>query len=134
MTPGAKKTPGWLLERLALGELEPERADQVRAQLAAEGRLLGAELEAIERSNDDIRAALPKETVAASIRRRAAGQAEPRRTAARWSLIVGPLAAAGALAAVLVLARPDSTGGPAPRGVRDTGGEENTTSKGTTGP
>jgi hypothetical protein len=134
MTSGAKKTPAWLLERLALGELAPEHADEVRARLAAEGRLLGAELEAIERSNEEIRAALPKETVAASIRRRAAAQAKPRGAATRWSMFIAPLAVAGAVGAVVMVGRPVPTPGPAVTpGIGETDVEP-TTIKGTPGP
>ncbi|MDB4982965.1 MAG: hypothetical protein JWM82_3717, partial [Myxococcales bacterium] len=55
-TPAGKspKTPEWLIERLALGELDPATAADVRARLAAEGRTLEGEIGALAISNREI--------------------------------------------------------------------------------
>jgi hypothetical protein len=109
MTAQDKKTPDWLVERLALGELDDVAAADVRRRLAAEGRDADAELAAIATSNREILAALPPETVAATVRRRA--EARPARRAS-WMLAL-PLVLGGA-AAVMLMARPASkvmTGG-----------------------
>lgn len=64
------RIPTWLLERAALGEVPPERADEVREILASDPaeRARLAELEA---SNAEILAALPPAEVAAEVARRA---------------------------------------------------------------
>jgi hypothetical protein len=96
-----KKTPDWLVERLALGELNAADAADVRKRMEAEGRDVEAELAAIATSNREILAALPPETVAATVRRRAE-TARPTRRAA-W-MVALPLL--GAAAAVMLVARP----------------------------
>jgi hypothetical protein len=96
-----KKTPDWLVERLALGELDAAAAADVRRRLEAEGRNVEAELAAIAISNRQILAALPPATVAATVRRRAEAPRSSRRAA--W-LVALPLL--GAAAAVMLVARP----------------------------
>jgi hypothetical protein len=110
MTAQDKKTPEWLVERLALGELDATAAADVRRRLAAEGRDVEAELAAIATSNREILAALPPAMVAGTVRRRA--EARPARRAS-WMLAL-PLALGG-VAALLLVARPQpnvTTGNP----------------------
>jgi hypothetical protein len=101
MTAQDKKTPDWLVERLALGELDATTAADVRRRLAAEGRDVEAELAAIATSNREILAALPPAMVAGTVRRRA--EARPARRGS-WMLAL-PLVLGGA-AALLLMARP----------------------------
>jgi hypothetical protein len=122
MTTSKDKTPDWLLERLALGELDAAAAADVRGRLAAEGRDADAEIAALAVSNREILAAHPPARVAAAVRARAT------RPARRW-LAIAPLVLAGAAAVVLV-ARPH-------RAIKTTGGAtddlglEDATPKGT---
>ena len=51
--------PDWLLERLALGELDAETAADVRRRLAAEGRSPDDIAAAVAASNREILAELP---------------------------------------------------------------------------
>lgn len=97
MTTTRKQTPDWLVERLALGELDAAAAADVRARLAAEGRDADAELAALAASSREILAQHPPARVAAQVAARAV---RPR----RW-LALAPLVLAGAAAVVLV-ARP----------------------------
>jgi hypothetical protein len=106
-----KQTPDWLVERLALGELDAAAAADVRRRLAAEGRDADAELAALAASSREILEAHPPARVAASVRARA----EARRP--RTWLFALPLVLAGAAALGLV-ARP-STRGAAPRAEGD---------------
>jgi hypothetical protein len=109
MTAQDKKTPEWLVERLALGELDATAAADVRRRLATEGRDVEAELAAIATSNREILDALPPAMVAGTVRRRA--EARPARRAS-WMLAL-PLAVGG-VAALLLVARPGThvtTGG-----------------------
>jgi hypothetical protein len=69
MSPTHERTPDWLLERIALGELPPDELERARARLLAEPDG-AARLAALERSNRDILAALPPERVAAEVQRR----------------------------------------------------------------
>jgi len=101
-----KKTPTWLLERLAQGELDNAAAEEVRARLAAEGRSLEDELAALDRSNRELLAAQPKETVAASIRRRAEAARAGAGRSSRLNFWIAPLALTGSLGLVLLVARP----------------------------
>jgi hypothetical protein len=101
-----KKTPTWLLERLAQGELDHAAAEEVRARLAAEGRSLDDELAALDRSNRELLAAQPKETVAASIRRRAEAARAGAGRSSRLNFWIAPLALTGSLGLVLLVARP----------------------------
>jgi hypothetical protein len=108
-----RKTPDWLVERLALGELDAVTAADVRQRLADEGRALDAELATIATSNREILDAHPAAKVGAAVRGRAGG-ARVRARRPFW-LLGGPLAAVGALALVFLVARPAGhTGGPTP--------------------
>ena len=98
MTARKQETPTWLVERLALGELDADAAADVRRRLAAEGRDADAELAALATSNREILAAHPPARVAAAVRARAARPA-------RRALAVVPLVLAG-VAAVVLVARP----------------------------
>jgi hypothetical protein len=101
-----KHVPDWLLERLALGELDAETAADVRRRLAAEGRTPDEIAALVAASNREILEQLPATPTAAAIRRRAeramAAEAPVRRRALFWG---APLALAG-VAAVLLVARP----------------------------
>jgi hypothetical protein len=96
MTKPESKTPEWLIERLALGELDEKAAADVRARLAAEGRSADAEVAAIAASNKEILETLPPARIAAAVRGRAAAGRK-----SRW-LMFAPLALAGAAAVALV--------------------------------
>ncbi|HVZ70871.1 MAG TPA: ActD-like protein [Polyangia bacterium] len=98
-----KTTPDWLLEKLALGELDATASADVRRSLADEGRDADAELAALARSNQEILAALPPARIGAAVRARATA---PTR---RW-LVIAPVLLAGA-AAVVLMARPAHDGG-----------------------
>ncbi len=115
-TPPTKttKTPEWLVERLALGELDPATAAEVRARLAAEGRSSEGEVGALAISNREILNDVPPARIAAAVRARAA---DAPRARASWMLAL-PLVLAGA-AAVMLFARPalHGTGGTTPTGV-----------------
>jgi hypothetical protein len=102
------KPSEWLVERLALGELGPVEAAEVRRRLEAAGRPPDAVLAALEASNGEILSAHPAAPFAGAVRRRAAAAA-PARVRAPWrGILVGaPLAAAGLALALLVL-RPSS--------------------------
>src|SRR6187455_749140 len=100
MSERQKKTPDWMIERLALGELDAETANAVRAQLAAEGRSPDEVLAALGTSNREILAAHPAPAVAAEVRRRA-------KSGSRWAWLVGaPLAVVGVAAVVLTVVFP----------------------------
>jgi hypothetical protein len=94
MQENKRHVPDWLLERLALGELDEETAADVRRRLAAEGRSPDDIAAAVATSNREILAELPASQAAAE---------QPARK--RMFLWGAPLALAGA-AAVLLLARP----------------------------
>ncbi|HLK91248.1 MAG TPA: hypothetical protein VKZ18_15225 [Polyangia bacterium] len=108
-----KKTPAWLVERLAQGELDAETAAGVRARLAAEGRSPEDVLAALARADAETLAAHPPAHVAAEVRRRAERGRPAPRPRARLFLGGAAFATAGALALVLV-ARPTAV--PAPGG------------------
>jgi hypothetical protein len=93
-----KKTPDWLVERLALGDLDAAAAADVRRRLAAEGRDADAEVAAVAASNREILEQLPPARVAAAVRERA-GRA---RKAPRAWLVAMPLVFAGAGALMLL--------------------------------
>ncbi|MCI0569819.1 MAG: ActD-like protein [Myxococcaceae bacterium] len=63
------RTPDWLLERIALSELPPDLLARARARLLAEPDG-AARLAALEQSNRDTLAALPRENVTAEVQRR----------------------------------------------------------------
>ena len=101
----------WLLERLARGDLPPERAAELRRRLEADKD--GAQrLAALELSDRDILSRHPPAAVAAEVRRRAAqaelaGATRARRPIARWHLAL-PTLAVGAMAVLLLV--PGGTG------------------------
>lgn len=79
MTTTTKKTPAWLIERVAQGELAPVEVEQIRARLRAEGRSLDAELDALRVSSRDILARLSGDRMVPAIRERAARLGRPDR-------------------------------------------------------
>src|SRR4051812_39995699 len=93
-----KKTPDWLVERLALGELDAAAAADVRARLTAEGRDPDAAIAAVAASNREILEALPPARVGAAVRERAGRPRKPQRA---W-LFAMPLVLAGAGAFMLL--------------------------------
>ena len=66
-----KKTPAWLVERLAQGELDAETAAGLRARLEAEGRSPEDVLATLARADAETLAAHPPARVAAEVHRRA---------------------------------------------------------------
>ena len=72
------KTPDWLIERLALGELDSAAAADVRARLAAEGRDADVAIAALGASNREILESLPPARVAALSRPAASGHCSDR--------------------------------------------------------
>ena len=105
------RVPDILVERLALGELPPGRAEAVRAELLAEPDG-AARLAALAADDDASRAQYPPRVVAAEVDRRA-GLARPRR---RPFLAWSGAAAAVAVALVVWLAWPGVVGPPEPAG------------------
>jgi hypothetical protein len=110
MTPSTKKTPAWLVERVAQGELADAEVAELRARLAAEGRSLDEELEKLRQSDRQILTALPRATMGAAIRRRA-NTDEQRAPRSRLSMLLPPLALAGTLGLVILVARGVGGGG-----------------------
>jgi hypothetical protein len=108
-----RNVPDWLLERLALGELDAETAVDVRRRLAAEGRSPDEIVAAVAASNREILEELPATPTAAAIRRRAEKAEAAARPARRRAFLWGgaPLALVGAAAVVLLVARPWTPGG-----------------------
>jgi hypothetical protein len=105
MTSPADRVPDWLLERLAAGELPEGQAAQLRGALAARGE--EHRLTALADSNRDILAALPPETVAAEVRRRAAMAPGPARRPRRFvALSLATACAAGLVIFLLVRDQP----------------------------
>jgi hypothetical protein len=106
-----RNLPDWLLERLALGELDAETAADVRRRLAAAGRSPDDVMAAVAASNREILAELPATPTAAAIRRRAAQAAAAARPSRKrtvlWSL---PVALAGGLALAHLTLRPSHPG------------------------
>lgn len=106
-----RKVPDWLLERLALGELDAHTADDVRRRLLAEGRSPDDVLARLAESNRQLLAAHPPAAMAATLAARAKetkpttsrGGGHPRRRAFIWGT---PLALGAMAAAVLFLVRP----------------------------
>jgi hypothetical protein len=97
------KTPDWLIERLAHGELDATAAAQVRARLEAEGRAPDEEIAALLQADRETLEAQPPAQVAAEVRRRAA--LRPAR-APRPLYTFGAVFAAGAAAVVLMARQP----------------------------
>jgi hypothetical protein len=100
-----RNVPDWLLERLALGELDAQTAADVRRRLAAEGRSPDEIVAAVAASNREILEQLPAAPTAAAIRQRAQKTAARpvRRRAFLWTL---PIAIAGGVAASLLMTGP----------------------------
>jgi len=109
MTKPVKPVPTWLLERLALGELDAATAADVRRRLAEAGQDADAVVAGLLASNAELLAAHPPARLVPAIRRRSEPQ-PPRRTRTLWML--APAVLAGAVALVL-WARPagDRPGG-----------------------
>jgi hypothetical protein len=101
MTAREPKTPAWLIERLAHGELDGNEAAAVRARLAAEGRSADDVIAALVIADRESLAAYPPAAVAAEIRRRAAPPARRRSPVVRATFAGATLALAGALGVVL---------------------------------
>ena len=102
-----RHVPDWLLERLALGELDAETAADVRRRLAAEGRSPDEIAAVVATSNREILEQLPATPTAAAIRRRAERAAAAERPRRRHAFLFGaPLAVLGVAAAVLLVVRP----------------------------
>jgi hypothetical protein len=98
----------WLLERLALGELDAATAAEVRQRLAAEGRTVDDVIAKVAASNQEIMEQHPPTATVAAIRRRAAAAAAAaakpnRKRAFIWG---APFALAATAAAGLLVARP----------------------------
>jgi hypothetical protein len=108
-----KKTPAWLVERLAQGELDDEAAAGVRARLVAEGRSPEDVLAALARSDAETLAAHPPAGVAAEVLRRAKLDRAAQRPPVRRGLFFGgaAFATAGALVVILVARPPAVPGG-----------------------
>ena len=103
MSTREQKTPDWLIERLAHGELDATTAAQVRARLEAEGRAPDEEIAALLRADRETLEAQPPGQVAAEVRRRAARRPARER---RPLYTFGAVFAAGAAALVLVARHP----------------------------
>ena len=99
------KTPAWLIERLAQGELDGDEAAAVRARLTAEGRSPDDVIAALVLADRQTLAAHPPASVAAEVRRRAAPPTR-RRSAIVRATFAGALATAGALVVVLATGHP----------------------------
>jgi hypothetical protein len=101
-----RHVPDWLLERLALGELDAETAADVRRRLAAEGRSADDIAAVVAASNREILEELPATATAAAIRQRAARTAAPARPSRRrTALYTLPFALAGGLALTHLMLR-----------------------------
>jgi hypothetical protein len=136
MTLSKKKTPTWLLERVAQGELDAAEVEDVRMRLTAEGRSMETELSALRESNRDILAQLPRETMGAAIRHRAASPVTSRTASrSRLNMILAPLALVGSVGIAILIVRSGNigVGGTSPTNVSTTNNqqvEEDTTIKG----
>jgi hypothetical protein len=102
-----------MIERLALGELDPATAAGVRQRLIDEGRSPEAEVAALALSNREILAEHPAAQIAAAVSGRLATARTRKWDGGRrpiWLFAGGPLVLAGAAALALVVARrPPST-------------------------
>ena len=107
----------WLVERLALGELDAETANDVRRRLTAEGRSPDDVVAAVAASNREILNRVAAAPVVAEIRRRVArtehatARPAPRRRVLVWAL---PLLLAGGAAMIPFMLSTERTKGPAP--------------------
>jgi hypothetical protein len=100
----------WLIERLAHGELSPERAEALRKARGADA--ITARIETLQASNREILAAYPADAVVAEVRRRAertSTSARKSSAARRAFWLAAPVAALAAV--VVIVARP----APSPR-------------------
>jgi hypothetical protein len=97
------KTPDWLIERLAHGELDATAAAQVRARLQAEGRVPDEEIAALRQADRETLEARPPAEVAAEVRRRAALRSA---RAPRPLYTFGAVFATGAAAVILMARQP----------------------------
>lgn len=89
------RVPDLLVEQLALGELPPDRAAKVRAQLEAEPD--GFErLAKIRRSNDELLFQYPPRQIAPAVAKRAGIQ--PKKSRSQWFFVLPVAAAAAAFA------------------------------------
>jgi hypothetical protein len=112
MTMQNKRTPTWLIERVAQGELEGAEVERIRARLVSEGRSLDDELAALRVSNCRVLGQLPRDVMGAAIRRRAAtAAASPKPSRLRLSLVIAPTLLAGSLALAVVMVRSHSNRG-----------------------
>jgi hypothetical protein len=108
--PGEPRLPDVVLERFRLNELPADLACLVEARIANDEHLQ-RRLDALRRSDDDIRVSYPGERFAETIRTRLDGRERarspaPRRAAMYW--IVPLTVAAATVALVLVIARTTS--------------------------
>lgn len=125
------RTPDWLLERIALGELPPEELAAARARLAQEPDG-PARLAALEADSRAILEKLPPERVAHAVEARAqrAARAAPKEAPSpSWRLAWG-LVPALATVALFVLARPTDVEVPGSGGRVAVGPVETTRIKG----
>jgi hypothetical protein len=83
-----KPVPDWLLERLALGELDADTAADVRRRLAAEGRSPDDVMAAVATSNRELLAEHGATPTVAAIRQRAARTAAAERPARKRSFFL----------------------------------------------
>jgi len=106
-----KPVPDWLIERLALGELDAEAADDVRRRLAAEGRSVDDVMASLAASNLEILKDHGATPTVAAIRQRAA-RAAAERPARKGTFFfwAAPLVLAGAAAATALVTRPEHAG------------------------
>ena len=107
---GKSPLSDWLLERLALGELDAATAADVRQRLAAEGRTVDDVIARVAASNQELMEQHPPATTVAAIRRRAAATAAAQPARRRMFVWGAPLALAAAAAAALMIARPWRSG------------------------
>ena len=108
---GKSPLSDWLLDRLALGELDAATAADVRQRLAAEGRTVDDVIARVAASNQEIMEQHPPATTVAAIRRRAAAATAAAQPARRRMFVWGaPLALVAAGAAALMIARPWRSG------------------------
>lgn len=118
MTSAHHRTPDWLLERIALGELPPAELAAARARLAEEPDGL-SRLAALESDTRASLEALPPARVAREVEARAARQDAPR-PAFRLSPAWGLVPALAAVALVMVALPSSETGhGTAPGDTRE---------------
>ena len=115
MSTPTRRTPDWLLERIALGELPPAELAAARARLAEEPEGL-QRLARFEQHNAQVLAALPPQEVAREVarRRRVLLAARPERRRFPTLALGLPLAAALSLLVVLAAREPE---GPQPAGL-----------------